>query len=250
MRKPLMIASGVLGGGAATPYFKTVLTIQPTNLIQYLRLNETSGTTAYDLSNEGNNGTYTAGMKINNAASPDGDVCPLFDASGYTTPYSAGLNTDTGNKQELTIAIWMKVAAAGVWTDGTQRIIANLYTDNNNRMVFEKSATNNRISYYYAAGGTTNQVNLASSAPTGWTHLCITASKAADQVMCYINGAQTGTTLTGLGTWAGNLLAIRTNIGSFDQVPANPFSGWLAHWAVWKAALTPAEVLQLATINP
>jgi hypothetical protein len=249
MRQPVRLMT-VMGGARATPYYEKVLAIQPTNLIQYLRLNETSGSAADDLSTEGNNGAYSAAIQLANAAGPDGVLCAHFDGTAYVNVYSAGFNADfVGN--ELTVAAWIKVENLGIWTDGaTRRVIGFENVDGTNYFHLQKTTTNNRLAGDIKMGGVAKAVNINSMTATGWFHIAMTISKMVDEYKLYINGAQSGTTQTGLGSWSGNLVSTQCNIGAYTQVPTFPFIGWLAHSAIWKTALTPAEVLQLATINP
>lgn len=240
------LVAGVLAGGVK-PYYERVISIQPTMLIQYLRLNEVAGTAANDISTQENDGVY-ASVELANATGPDGVLCAHFDGTGYVNIYSAPFLADfTG--QEFTIALWCKAENVSIWSDGVvRRMIGLENADGTNFIRISKTATAGRIGIDYKAGGTAKVVNINSVSTTDWFHLCMTVSKAADEFKVYINGEQTGTTQTGLGTWTGNLVTTQCNIGAYTQVPANPWIGWIAHSAIWKIALTPSEVLALA--NP
>lgn len=102
------------GGG----YSDTVLGLSP-NL--YLRLNETSGTTAVDSSTSGWNGTYSGGYTLG-VATPagDGDLGATFTSAGsgqVSVPHEAALNLDTGAGQawSLSFVVRPDVATAGTY---------------------------------------------------------------------------------------------------------------------------------------
>jgi hypothetical protein len=227
-----------------------VLATQTANLIGFWRLNETSGATAVDSSPEANNGAYT-GVDLANAAGPDGVLVPFFDGTNdYVNLYSAAFNTDFALAgAEGTLAIWIKVNAAAVWSDATFRnvvYIANGGTITNGVEILKSSAANTVVVAREGAD-VREQVSITLSA-TGWTHLALTWSEAADQMIAYLNGSQTGATQTTLGAYTGNLGSTTTNIGAKVTTPTNPWHGWLALPAVWKTPLTPAQILSLATV--
>jgi hypothetical protein len=227
-------------------YVKKVLQIDYANLIGYWPMNEASGAVAVDRSSQGNDGAYT-GVTLAGAAGPDAKPCPYFDgANDYNDIYSAAFNTDFSGA-EGTIAIWCKVNAAGIWTDGSFHYIARIHVDANNGLFINKSAVNNRIIYIYEAGGVTEQNNLDAISTTDWFHLAMTWSAAADEVNYYYNGAAEPTD-TVLGVWAGNLDNTATMIGNQTAGSPNTWHGWLAHPAVWKTPLTAAQITKLATI--
>jgi hypothetical protein len=61
-----------------------------------------------------------------------------------------------------------------------------------------------------------------------------------------VNGVQSGSTATGLGDWAGSLSANNTLIGAQNKSPSVVWNGWIAHAALWAAALSDAEIAYLA----
>jgi N-acetylneuraminic acid mutarotase len=238
-------------GVPAIPYHEKVLAIQPTKLIQYMRLNDTSGTAAVDSSGNGNNGAYTA-VGLANAPGPDGVNCAYFDGVAGTrlTPYSADFASDLGIAREITIGVWMKAEEAALWLDGATHSLMKLRDgDANNVIEIYKTLNNNRITYSYKAGGVASVVHVATTAPLGWVPVMLTASLVSDAVCVFINGIQVGPTLTGVGTFANVIGSYETFFGA-ASVAGGVWKGWLAHACVWKVALTPAEALDWATISP
>ncbi|WP_261779654.1 Calx-beta domain-containing protein [Microcystis aeruginosa] len=85
---------------AAGSYLKTVLADIP---LAYWRLDETSGTTVYDFSGNGYNGTYFGGVGLGNSAGINSGTSATFDGVNdyIDTPLSS-------NRQPLTIETWFK----------------------------------------------------------------------------------------------------------------------------------------------
>lgn len=221
--------------------------VRDTAPIGYWPLDELSGGTAIDLSGNGRNGAHT-GVTLLQPGMGDGGTSPLYDGvNDYTNIYSAGL-AGAFSKDEGSVAVWAKVAGAGVWTDATNRRIIHLRTDVSNRLLIGRPTASNLLQFLYVAGGTTKTVNLTTSA-VDWLHVVLTWSKATDQMKAYAAGAQTGTTQTALGTWVGALNSTNSNIGSTDTTPNAVWSGTLAHAAIWTRVLTAAEIAELAKVH-
>ena len=82
--------------------------------------------------------------------------------------------------------------------------------------------------------------------------LALTWSKSAGvsgEVRAYYSGSQTGATQVALGVWAGPLAAGVTVIGAFSTAPILLWSGFLAHCAIWRRALSATQVARLATVH-
>lgn len=240
---PVYVVSGSLGGASVLAYTNKVIALSP---ILYYPMAEPSGTTATDESGNARNGTYTA-VTLAQTGIGDGRTAGSFDGStsvcnAYGASFVAAFNKDEG-----TIAGWAKVAAAGVWTDAAARQMVRFLADGSNLIIIRKTTTNNQIQLQYVAGGTNKNINTTFSLTT-WFHWALTWSKAADQVKAYINGAQVGATLTGLGTWSGALASGNTVFGAGGSAAFEVWSGTLAHIAVWNTPLSAANVLALATV--
>lgn len=221
--------------------FNRIVNTEPANLIGYWPLDETSGTVARDYSGRGNNGAHS-GVTLGQPGIGDGCTSPLYDGStSYTNIYSTALAA-AFNGAEGTLLIWAKVANAGVWADNANVYrIATLTADANNYVDIQHYTTG--VLYWEsAAGATAKSVSLASLSTLGWMCIGITGSVSADQLIAYYNGAQTGSTQTGLGTWVGALAAGGCLLGTANTGPAYQWSGSLAHCALWSKALTPAQI--------
>jgi hypothetical protein len=242
---PALPATRLAGLIAAEEYADRVLATRRANLIGYWPLWEPSGVVATDISGNGRNGAHT-GVTLGQPGIGDGRTCPLYDSTtDYTNIYSAGL-AGAFNSAEGTIAIWAKIPA-GVWVDGQTRVLMGLRVDANNLVLITRTSVNNQLLMRYTAGGTISG-NTVSFSSLSWFHAAITWSKSADQMIRYINGAQTGTISNGLGVWAGALSSTQCNIGALNTTTAQVLNGYLAHAALWTAALTPAEIAALAKV--
>jgi len=217
-----------------------------TNPIAYWVLGEKSGTVAYDLVSGravgAQNGAHT-GVTLGADGIGDGRTSPLYDgANDYTNVFSA---TPAGalNGQEESVALWARVSGAGVWTDSTRRDMFFTQVDGNNYVILRRNTGNNQLGWLYNANGTGKSVALGGLTTTDWMQIGITFSRSAGvngEMIAYYNGAQTGATQTALGNWAGAI--VNCTIGATNTVPANVWSGYIAHAAVWNRALSAAEI--------
>lgn len=226
-------------------YLSTILGTAP---IALWPLSETSGTSAADATGNGYTGTYS-NVTLNNATFGDGTAAPLFvpASSSHVATYSAGLNTAV-NKQEGTLACWLKVSAAGVWEDGQSRWVYEPFVDASNRIRINKNTPANTMTYEHRGGGTPRALNTAySPVPTGWFHVALTWSTTVSLVQAYYQGAPFGTIVGAPGTYAGTVSNVSMAIGTFltSSAAANRWDGYIKYMALWSRALTPAEVASL-----
>ena len=226
---------------AANPFAYTQK-VQALAPIAYWPLAESSGSVATDESGNARNGAYTS-VALGAAGIGDGRSAATFDGStSYCNVQGAGL-TAAFSGAAGTLALWAKVSAAGVWTDGVTRLLAIFLVDASNFVRLRKISTANTLDAQYSAGGTIKTVQISTST-TGYFHLAATWNKAGDQFIVYFNGAQSGSTQTGLGTFAGSLAT--SLIGANSTAPANVHSGVEAHVALWASALSAAQIATLA----
>ena len=102
---------------------------------------------------------------------------------------------------------------------------------------------NAQVNIAWDAGSTVKAVTDASLASTlNWFQIGLTVDKTGDKVIAYINGAQVGSTQTGLGTWAGALAATLCNIGAAATTPTAVWSGLIAHVVIASRAALAGEM--------
>jgi len=125
-----------------------------------------------------------------------------------------------------------------------------LYVDSNNNVILKKTTVDNEVAASLAIGG--DPKGVASTSLAGTTDfflITITWSTAADKIRVFLNGAQAGGDLSGLGTWEGNFLAIGTVIGAGNTTPANVWRGLICHPVLFRDVLTDAEILKIAKLG-
>lgn len=216
---------------------------QAANLIAYWKLGETSGTAADDSSATGADGAYAGTYTLGQTGIGDGSLSTLFAGGRVSLAANLAALDAVFLGSAGTLAVWAKVSAAGVWTDGVTRSIVEIGVDANNRILLYKNNSSNIVSVLYVAGGTSQNPVKTSFNTTGWFSLIATWDKAADQVKAYVNGVQSDTTKTGLGVWAGSLASTWSAIADVSSAgSANNFTGNISQVAAWKVALTAAEV--------
>src|SRR3989337_1499094 len=185
-------------------YYEKVKSIASGNLIAYWPLWEGSGDVAYDISGNGRNGAYTA-VTLGSGGIGDGKTSALFDGStSFCNVYSTSF-VNAFNGAEGTISMWLQASSATVWAGASDLQILRFVADANNYTYNQFRAASDGLRCLYTAGATAKSVTLANVNSADWIHVAWTWSKTADQFIYYINGYQSGSNQTGLGTWAGTL---------------------------------------------
>jgi len=236
---PLGIGMGispVFGGGLS--YIQRVLATDP---IAYWVLGERAGNVARCQVLAAQNGQHV-GVTLGQPGIGDGNTCPYYDGTNDYTNVQTATLAGRFNGAEGTVIVWMRVANAGVWTDGQGREMIRVFVNANNHVRISKAAINNSVFSQYVAGGVTKTVQVAN---TSLANQCFGAtwSSAADEFRLYIDGVPVGVTQTILGAWVG--VPVVSVIGASSIVPAAPWHGWLAHVPLWNRALAPAEMADL-----
>ncbi len=206
-----------------------------TNYVEFRNISVTE-VNPLNATNTGMTIARSAGARLKYAYLADGanDDVNVYSASfnSYFNPLAGTLNI-------------LATMAAGGWVDGTVRSWFYMGVDANNYVKIGRTITNNQVAFIYAAGGTTKAA-AGIYADSGWFMLTMSWDTVADEIRIYHNGAQTGPTATGLGTWVGNLSSTTTVIGAESTVPTAVASGLLAYPTLFRSALTPAQILSIA----
>lgn len=230
-------------------YIQQLLTTDADNLVALWSLGETSGTSARDVKG-GFDGTYNGAITLDAIRFPDGTSAPLFDASADVVSLPVA-TLDTPFDPTLgTLAIWCKVRAASVWTDGVARTAFHLGASGANRLGLGKSAGANSVNGFYSAGGTVENPSNSGYSPTRWFHQAMTWNKAADRMRFFVDGVQVGADQTTLGVWAGALSNSWSAIANFTGAGGTSFwDGYLKYAGLWKSELTPTQLAALVPAN-
>lgn len=242
------ILNGPLDGVAySVMYHRRVRRVRAAALLAYWLLAETAGSVAANFEGTvARDGAYS-NVSLAATIAPGNTPAPAFNGTtSLVNIYTASLGSAFSGAAG-TLAGWLRVSGAGVWTDGANRTAMVLLADANNYVHIRKSSTNNRLQLFYNAAGTLLTHNITLN-PATWFHVACTWSAAANAFRAWVNGVEQ-TPATGLGAWSGSGLADTfCNIGAQNTTPAAVWSGNLAHVAVWGAALTHSEIKLLARI--
>lgn len=240
---------GRLGIGGLQPiglglsYTQRVQALAP---LVYWPLNEVAGTSGansvIDYSGNARTGT-TANVTFGAAGIGDGNTAATFNGTSAEIAIVSQLQPAYAGRVG-SFAAWCQVSGAAVWTDSTNREVIRLLVDGSNYIIIRRATTNNSLEFLYNAGGTTKTV-VATLSSTAWFHVALTFNKTGDELKAYINGAQVGTTQTGLGTFTTSNYA-----GQFIGSGASGefWKGNLAHAALFAAVLTDAQIASLAVV--
>lgn len=218
-------------------YAARVLDLDP---IAYYKLNGD----ATDSSGNGYDGT-AAGATLDGTGIGDGGTSGTFDGTGDYVDISAMAAAFSGAAG--TLLVWGKTS---VWTDATIRYMVRIAASGNHHVYIQKNSTDNTLLFLRKAGiANTKSVSDTSLAgSTDYFAAVLTWDTGADELKAYINGAQVGTTQTGLAAFVGTPSATGTVIGAADTGAANGWVGSLAHIAIWDRALDGSEISSLGVL--
>lgn len=240
--------SGVVeleSGPAPLPFTAAALAIS--GLVGYWPLSETSGSVAYNLQGNGAlNGTYSAVSLAADNLVPNGQYANFNGSTSYVNIFSSAL-ASAFNGAEGTLICYVQ-PTVGAWVDGVFRRGVIIRHDVNNRVSIHKDSTNDQFDFLYVAGGTSLEgtYTLPVAVPANFPLLLasFTWSKSNNQVLCYLADVQQGSTLTGLGTFAGAIAD--AEIGSDSLTPTLPWSGGIGPTLLYNRALTQLEIRSLS----
>ncbi len=150
---------------------------------------------------------------------------------GAVNLYSTTLNS-LFNPNEQSVFVRCKPNDSTFWTDGLAHRTFHFAFDGVNSTTMRKLPGNNDFVWRRWGSGVSTAVQTAGNTFTDWTTVSYSCSDANDQYKAFQNGAQVGTTQTGLGTWVGALISTEAVIGAFDTTTADEWFGWLQDFIV------------------
>lgn len=199
----------------------------------YWRLGESGGTTFADSSGNGHTLTFSAGVTTG-ATGPlrDGNAAATFDGTANAKAVTAsGVNTWNGDAA-ITFEAWVYNAA---WEAATHEMVISLGASH----YLSVNTAKPIMALTLSSGLKTNQ-SLTNLAAGAWQHLVATWA-SGDPLRLYVNGAEVvgGTPAAATGT-------INSSANIFVGVLGPnllPTSGVIDEVALYRAALTPAQIL-------
>ena len=206
--------------------------------LAYLKLDETSGTTAYDSSPNGNHGTLVGGPVWVSGQFDNGlDLDGVDDH--VTLP--AGV---TASLRDFTVAAWVKLDSLDNWSR-----VFDFGSNTANYMFLTPSngATRKlRFAISTSGGGGEQIIESPAALPTGaWTHVAVTLSGRTGTL--YVNGSVVGTNHS-MTLSPSSLGATANNYIGKSQYPDPYLNGQVDEFQLHDRALAVAEVAALA--NP
>lgn len=219
-----------------TAYARRVVATQTANLLGYWPLMESAGTVGLDFSGNGRNGTYSGSLVYGDTGIGDGWTSPYFEGTNCQLNVTTSM-TGVFNGLEGTIMIW---ARRPNWTDALRDALT-CQSVTGSWLTFRGTSSGQMV-LSYIGGGIERSIFITGLSGNGWYCFTQSWSKSTDQVKAYKNGVQSGSTLTGLGTWTGEVSFFRIGFRSYWWL------GNLAHCAIWNTALSDAQVLALGSV--
>lgn len=222
------VTGGSPGRDIAASYSDVVLGDSP---LRYYRLDESGGTSAYDATGSGQNGTYSGGYTQSEpgALAGDSDAAVLFNGStGCITCPATGLPTGT---VAVSIECWVNLSATPT---GTVIPLALGKGGTNGQEFYLAFPSSTAI---WAGSGTVNSQGPALALNT-WHHLVATYDGA--NIRLYSDGALVaGPTAASVSLSYGGASGLSVaQLGNTTDY----FSGLVDEVAVYATALTPTQV--------
>lgn len=221
-------------------YGDKVIAAAPANLLAYWKLDDLAGAQATDYSGNGRHGTYN-GASLNAATFADGSPAPSFD--GVNDCVDAGVLHGILNVNVGTITAFVRVANAGVWSDGVARSILSFGAGSlNTRINWQRLTADNLLRWRYA-----DKFRNHATSTTDWFALAMRWDKTADQAVGFVDGVAAIGAHSGLGTVTLN--SSYMTIGAENNSGSLSWHGSIAHVAIWDAALSDAQIASLAVVS-
>ena len=241
--------NGTRGGN---DYSDKVLSIARPNLVAYWPLSEKTGTNADNLEGTAaRDGTYANDVATmgTSAGIGDGRTAPVFTAASgdFVDIYSVSLNA-AFDGTEGTVSFWHRVIDEAGWDGGSfWRVFKIGVDDSTNAIRLVGDSTASDLDFQYIADSAAENQQSAGNSQLTWTHYAITWSDTGDLVVYYQAGASLGSDTT-ISTWSGDLATTDCVIGARTTTPTNAMTGEVAHFALWDAPLTLAQIVTLSIV--
>gem|GEM_PF-6573692 len=213
------------------------LILAETGLKLYLKLQETSGTTATDASGNGYNGTYTAsGITYSNVGAIIGenDLAIGFNGTTGRIDFTSGYNP-TGSA--ISVETWYLYAASGDLS-GFPRMVGNSYSDTTFKG-FQLLLDPTAGEVFSVGNGTVNASASGTSVPVinVWHH--VVGTWDGTTIKIYLdNSLVNSTSLSGSVQTSPNQISV----GRLIDFDSNYFKGQQDRLAIYNVALTAAQV--------
>lgn len=200
----------------------------------YWRLDETSGTLAYDSTGNNNNGLYNGGYTLNRpGATADGDGAVLFDGS---TGYIDITSSSPSLVGPYSIEFWVELGAP---PPGNQ-VIAGRHDLTGGRLgsIVYVTPTGLIQAERWATAGTITSLAVSTSAISIGSYAHVVATYDGTKLRIYINGNLDGS--SGTDTTSQNAITTDFEIAASTVTPN--FAGTIDEVAVYPTALSASRI--------
>lgn len=230
-------------GAEGDTLVERIRSTRPDSLFALWRMDEVAGTAAVETIS-GYNGTYLTGVTLAEKTNPNNSPAPLL--ANALNIYSTALR-DAWPGSTVTVAGWFY---------GTNDIMTDAA---NARWLFNVNGTSpvndylrayhiKTIPHYFVAllgiAGSAKQLDFFEPL-VGWHHIALVVDTPNDRFDAYIDTKKVSAT-GAINDWTAVPFSSTTVIGSSDTVtPAQAWGGNGSLWAIWRAALTDAEIQHL-----
>ncbi|MHA2244899.1 MAG: LamG-like jellyroll fold domain-containing protein [Candidatus Hodarchaeales archaeon] len=202
----------------------------------FWKLDETSGTTAYDETSNDYDGTNT--NAIVNQSGHDGTAYSFNGSTAYVE--IPGTDSNAPNLDitgSITLLAWVYPTSYSYW----DTIVAKSRSGTGYRMAFYSS---NNLIIDFKVGGTryTNSTASDTVPLNTWTHVGVTYDTDNDEIKLFINGSQSGSTInTASGSLNDN--SVDFTIGDWeDHTTERMFNGKIDEVIVFSEPLSSTEI--------
>ncbi len=211
----------------------------------YYRLDKTSTTeTIVDSSGNNNSGTGENFATTDWVQGKYGGALTFDGSDNAIDMYSTGFSDDF-NGNSGTLAAWIKVRNANVWTDGSYRQIFHFVPSNVDRFEIAKSSVSNDLRFYFRTNSSDIVAYDYSTAETDWFHVALTWDNPNGHVIAYINGEQIFNNDGAWTAWVTPLLDEWTTIGAArSDAPTQAFNGYIDDVRVYNYPRTNGQIIE------
>ena len=213
-------------GGSATSYSQTILA--DSRLVGYWRMNESSGSTGFDISTHSNDGTYSGAITfgVSGAIANTSDTAANIPSGGSLD--ISGLAAYNFGSGDFSVEFWFRSTGCG----GAENVL-NVSTSPPG-MTFDCSSNGQMTFTDDLSTSLSSGFGTASLGDGNWHH--IVGVKSGSNVLYYFDGSLANS----------NVSAVSTFNFSAENIAFQSFSGGGADFdeiALYNGALTATEVL-------
>ena len=210
--------------------------------IGHWKFDETSGTTAYDISGNANNGTHVGTLAISSNVPTTHFSTRSVDFSGDDYVTVGDLELTSG-----TVSMWIRPSAVTAGDENRLFSQTDSSTAEGGALGVGITGQGNGALSVWDGAAWNNISDTSAIAVNTWTHVAVTYQGAGGNVNAFINGQLQPQTATSDFDFDGYTAAIGAK---FRLLHGNHWSGQVDEVRVYSSTLTGAAILALANTGP